>query len=93
MRQRFVAKTAVLHFSRNPDQCVLQINGATLKQVEKFNYFRVALTSDGRLELDTRIGKARAVMRVLHYSVVIKQELLKFGNALSFPNGFVPYLT
>ena len=32
-------------------------------------------------------------MRALHYSVVIKQELLKFGNALNFPNGFVPYLT
>ena len=26
------AKTEVLHFSRNPDQCVLQVNGATLKQ-------------------------------------------------------------
>ena len=30
------AKTEVLHLSRNPDQCVLQVNGATLKQVEKF---------------------------------------------------------
>ena len=28
-------KTEVLHLSRNPDQCVLQVNGATLKQVEK----------------------------------------------------------
>ena len=27
------AKIEVLHFSRNPDQCVLQVNGATLKQV------------------------------------------------------------
>ena len=25
------AKTEVLHFSRNPDQCVLQVNGATVK--------------------------------------------------------------
>ena len=32
------AKTEVLHLSRNPDQCVLQVNGATLKQVEKFKY-------------------------------------------------------
>ena len=30
------AKTEVLHLSRNPDQCILKVNGATLKQVEKF---------------------------------------------------------
>ena len=42
------AKTEVLHLSRNPDQCVLQVNGATLKQVEKFEYLGVAFTSDGR---------------------------------------------
>ena len=48
-------KTEVLHLSRNPDQCVLQVNGATLKQVEKFKYLGVAFTSDGRQdeELDT----------------------------------------
>ena len=28
------AKTEVLHLSRNPDQCVLQVNEATLKQVK-----------------------------------------------------------
>ena len=57
-------ETEVLHLSRNPDQCVLQVNGATLKQVEKFKYLVVAFTSDGRQdeELDTRIGKASAVM-------------------------------
>ena len=73
------AKTDVLHLSRNPDQCVLQVNGATLKQVEKFKYLGVAFTSDGRQdeELDTRIGKASAVMRALHYSVVMKRELSK----------------
>ena len=42
------AKTEVFHLSRNPDQCVLQVNGATLKQVEKFKYLGVAFTSDGR---------------------------------------------
>ena len=54
------AKTEVLHLSRNPDQCVLQVNGATLKnQVEKFKYIEVAFTSEGRQdeELDTRIGQ------------------------------------
>ena len=42
------AKTEVLHLSRNCDQCVLQVNGATLKQVEKFKYFGVTIMSDGR---------------------------------------------
>ena len=67
------AKTQVLHLSRNPDQWVLQVNGASLKQVE-FEYLGVALTSDRRQdkELDTRIGKANAVQRALHYSVVMK---------------------
>ena len=53
------AKTEILHLSRNSNQCVLQVNGATLKQVEKFKYLGVAFTSDGRQdeeELDTRIG-------------------------------------
>ena len=68
------AKTEVLHLSRNPDQCVLQVNGATLKQVEKFKYLGVAFTSDGRQdeELDIRIGKASAGMPALHYLVVMK---------------------
>ena len=73
------AKTEVLHLSRNTDQCLLQVNGATLKQVAKFRYLGVAFTSDGRQdeELDPRIGKASAVMRALHYSVVMKRELAK----------------
>ena len=88
-------KTEVLHLSRNPDQCVLQVNGATLKQVEKFKYLGVAFTSDGRQdeELDTRIGKASAVMRALHYSVVMKRELSKKAKLSIFKAVFVPILT
>ena len=68
------AKTEVLHLSRNPDQCTLEANGATLKQVNDSKYLEVAFTRDGRQdeELDTRIGKVNAVMRVLHYSVVME---------------------
>ena len=86
------AKTEVLHLLRNPDQCVLQVNGATLKQVEKFKYLGVAFTSDGRQdeELDTRIGKASAVMRALHYSVVMKRELSKKAKLSIFKAVFVP---
>ena len=39
------AKTEVL--SRNPDQCELQMKGATLNQIEKFKYLWFAFTSDG----------------------------------------------
>ena len=89
------AKTEVLDLSRNPDLCVLQVNGATLKQVEKFKYLGVACTSDGRQdeELDTRIGKASAVMRALHYSVVMKRELSKNAKLSIFQAVFVPILT
>ena len=89
------AKTEVLHLSRNPDQCVLQVNGATLKQVEKFKYLGVAFRSDERQdeELDTRIGKASAVMRALHYSVVMKRELSKKAKLSIFKTVFVPILT
>ena len=89
------AKTEVLHLSRNPDQCVLQVNGATLKQVKKFKYLGVAFTSDGRQdeELDTRIGKASAVVRALHYSVVMKRELSKKAKLSIFKAVFVSILT
>ena len=87
------AKTEVLHLSRNPDQCVLQVNGATLKQVEKFKYLGVAFTSDGRQdeELPSRIGKASAVMRALHYSVVMKRESSKKAKLSIFKAVFVPF--
>ena len=70
-------KIEVLHLSRNPDQFVLQVNGVRVKQIEKFKYLGVAFTSDGGQdeELDTRMGKASAVMRALHYLVVMKREL------------------
>ena len=88
-------KTEVLHLSRNPDQCVLQVNRATLKQVEKFKYLGVAFTSDGRQdeELDTRIGKASAVTRALHYSVVMKRGLSNKAKLSIFKAVFVPILT
>ena len=90
------AKTKVLHLSKNPDQCVLQVNGATLKQVEKFKHLGVAFTSDERQdeeELYTRIGKVNAVMRALHSSVVMKRELSKKTKLSIFTTVFVPILT
>ena len=88
------AKTEVLHLSRKPDQCVLLVSGATLKQVEKFKYLGVTLMSDGTQdeELDTRIGKSRAVMQALHYSVVMKREMSKKANLSIFKTVFVLFL-
>ena len=73
------SKTERLHLSRNPVQCILQVGDVSLKQVEKFKYLGVAFTSDGRQdeELDVRSGKASAVMRALHHSIVLKRELLR----------------
>ena len=89
------AKTEVLHLSRIPDQCPLLVNGATLKQLEKFKYLGVAFTSDRRQdeELNARIGKADAVMQALHYLVVMKQELVKKAKLSIFKTVFVPFLT
>ena len=44
-------------------------------------------------ELDTRIGKDCAVMRALHYSVVIKRELSKKAKLSIFKTAIVPPLT
>ena len=84
-------KTEVLRLSGNPDQCVLQVNRTTLKQIDKFKYVGVTFTKDGRQdkELDSGIGKASAVMRALHYSVVIKRELSKKRKLSIFKAGFV----
>ena len=74
---------------------MLLVNGATLQQVEKLKYRGVAFTSDGRQdeELNTRIGKANAVMRALHFSAVMKQELSKKVKLSIFKAVFVPILT
>ena len=55
------AKTEVLHPSRNPDQCVLLVNKAILKQIEKFKYLWVAFTSDERQDEGLHARLTRAV--------------------------------
>ena len=67
-----LTKTEIMCLSRQPKQSSLQNDGVPLKQSEKFKYLGVSFTSDGTQnnELDIRIGKASAVMRQLHQSVV-----------------------
>ena len=54
-----------------------------------------AFSSDERRgeEQNTRMGKAGAVMRALHYSVFIKRELSKKAKLSIFKAVFVPILT
>ena len=84
--------TPVLTFS---NRSVLLVNKATLKQVEKFKNLEVVFTSDRRQDdkLDTRIDKASAVMRALHYSVVMKRELSNQAKLSLFKAVFVPIST
>ena len=55
-------------------QRLLQLNGVTQKHIYKFKYLRVAFTNDGRQnkELGIPIGKAIAIIKALHYSVVMR---------------------
>ena len=87
------AKTELSHLSRHPDQCVLQVNGATLKQVEKFKYFGVAFTSDGRQneELDIRIGKTSAAMQAFALLGCHETRFAKKDKAVNFQNSCCPH--
>ena len=88
-------RTEVLHLSRNPAQCSLQVGGVQLKQVEKFKYLGVTFSSDRKQdkEIDNRISKASAVMQALQGSVVTKRELSKKAKLAIFRSIFVPILT
>ena len=79
-------KTETMRLTRQAKQCFFQINEVPLKQSEKFKYLGVSFTSDGRQnsELDIRIGKASAVMRLLHRSVVLKRERCTKANLSIF---------
>ena len=81
--------------SRQTKQCSFQIDGVPLKQSEKFKYRGVSFTSDGRQnsELDIHIGKASAVMRQLHRSVVLKRGLCTRAKLSIFRSVYVPILT
>ena len=50
-------KIEELCLSRRPRQCILQVTGNTLQQVETFQYLGVVLTSDGSRneDIDTQI--------------------------------------
>jgi len=74
---------------------MLQMSGITQHHMDKSKYFGVAFVSDGRRnkEIDTRVGKAHAVLRELCRSVVIKRELSNIAKWSIFKSVFVAILT
>ena len=66
-------KTETMCLSRQPKQCSFQIGGVPLNSQINSSTSAFSLTGDGRQnsELNIRIGKASAVMRQLHRSVVL----------------------
>ena len=89
------AKTEIMCMSRHHVQCSFQRNGVTLQQKEKFKYLGITFLNDGRQdnELDTRIGRASAVMHQLCRSVVLKRELCTSAKLSVFRPVFVPIPT
>ena len=83
-------QTEVVHFSRNLDQCLMQVNGATLKQIEKIKYLGVPFTNDGRQDkkLDTRIGNVVQVSFALNR--VSQNENCRKRQSSRFQNTFCP---
>lgn len=72
IRVRTSTSEAMVH-RRKREGCSLQV----LTQAEEFKYLGVLVMSEGRVEqeIDTRIGTASAVMRMLYRSVVVKRQL------------------
>jgi len=79
-------KIEVLCLARRPRQCILQVSRNTQQQVETFYYLGVVFTSDGSWNkgIETRIGKAKADLRELYFSVVTKMGTFKERKAFSF---------
>ena len=87
-------KIEVLCLSRHPRQCMLQVSGNTLQQVNTLKYLGVVFTSDEsrNKEINTQIGETNAVLRELYYSVVAKRKLSKSEKLSVFKLVFVPIL-
>ena len=72
------SKTEILYLSRNPAHFFLQVAGVSLRSITEVyvtwgSHSRVVEDKDE--ELDVRSGKASAIMRALHHSLVLKREI------------------
>ncbi|TWW77646.1 hypothetical protein D4764_12G0010360 [Takifugu flavidus] len=89
------SKSEAMVLNRKKVECLLWVKEETLPQMEEFKYLGVLLTSEGRMEqeIDRRIGAASAVMRTLHWSVVVKRKLSRKAKFSIYWLIFVPTLT
>ena len=72
------SKTEVFHISKNLAHCSLHLEGVPLKQWRSSSIlWSHSQVIEGRQdkELKVRSGKTSAMMRALHHSIVLKQEL------------------
>ena len=81
--------------SRHPAQCSFQTKWSSSSADRKLKYLGVTFSSDPRQDnkLDTRNGKASAVMCQLYRSVVLKREWCTKSKLSVFRLIFVPILT
>ena len=89
------AKSETMVLSRKRVECTLRVGDEILPQVEEFKYLGVLFTSEGGMEreIDRRIGAAAAVMRTLHWSVVVKKELSRKAKLSIYRSIYIPILT
>ena len=84
------AKTEVLRLSRNFDQCSSQVNGVTLKQVEKFKNFGLAFTSDEKQDEELDTGNKQGLCSNDSFALFGCHEtrIVEKGKAINFQNSF-----
>ncbi|CAF3293547.1 unnamed protein product [Rotaria sp. Silwood2] len=87
-------KTELMVISRENKPTNLHLNNNPLNQVNKFKYFGVQFSSNGKQdgEIDRRIGAASGVLRSLYCSVVTKAELSKKTKLSIFKSVYRPTL-
>ena len=86
----------ILCLSTNPRQCMRQVNGNTLQQMDKFKYLWLVFTSDGRRSAMRLIGElAELTLFCVSFIALAatKQELSNTAKLSVFNSIFVPILT
>lgn len=72
-------------------KCPVQVRDQILPQVQEFKY--LVVMSDGRREIDRRIGTAAAVKPALYWSIVVKRELSVKAQFSIYWLIYIPTLT
>lgn len=89
------SKTETMVISRTTEQCTVQVDGAALKQVEKFKYLGVEFASDGKWEneIDRRIASAGVSIQQLFRKCLSRSGISHQVKLAVYRTIFVPTLT